>query len=195
MTLTDYILDIGLIALVLVQVRERRLTVRNIALPILVVGWAATNYLKGVPTSGGNLVLIALAASIGVAFGIISGLFTRVRANSSGSIVAKAGTVAAIFWVLGVGTRMAFQLYATNGGGASIYRFSVAHHISVQQGWTAALILMAIGEVAARTVAIGARAYAVSRTSGAVIGRWGHAPLGGPSGLSASSSGGQDGWQ
>lgn len=193
MTTTDYILDIGLIALVLVQVRDRRLSVRNMLLPIVVVGWAAATYLSGIPTSGNNIALVALATAIGLTFGSIAGGFTRVRADSRGSIVAKAGLVAAIFWVLGVGTRMAFQLYATNGGGASIYRFSVAHHITVQQGWTAALILMAIGEVAARSVVLGARAYALHRATGASIGGVTKARLTPSSVLAPSGPSGQDG--
>lgn len=198
MTITDYVLDIGLIALVLLQVRGRRLTVRNMLLPFGIMAWAADNYLTGVPTSGNDLVLIAVAVAAGVTFGTVAGWFTRVAADGRGGIVAKAGIVAAVAWVLGVGTRLAFQLYATNGGGAAIGRFSVAHHITGAEPWTAALILMAIGEVVSRALIIGARAYRVNQATGATLGRstrrspasGGYAAV-----LSTTNTTGQDGWQ
>jgi hypothetical protein len=196
MTITDYVLDIGLISLVLLQVRGRRLTVRNMVLPFLIVGWAVDKYLSGVPTSGNDLLLVGVAVAGGALFGTVAGLFTTVRADGKGGIVAKAGLVAALAWVLGVGTRLAFQLYATNGGGAAIGRFSAAHHITGAEPWTAALILMALTEVVGRTVIIGARAYRVNQATGATLGR---SAQGSPAGrralLSTSDTGSQNGWQ
>ncbi len=66
-------------------------------------------------------------------------------------MTAKAGVVAALLWVLGVGTRFAFHLDAVYGGGPAIGRFSVAHSITSARAWVAALILMAMGEALART--------------------------------------------
>ena len=58
-----------------------------------------------------------------------------------------------------MGTRLAFQLYASHGGEAAIGRFSAAHAITSNEAWVAALILMAMGEVLARTLVLGVRAY------------------------------------
>ncbi len=39
---------------------------------------------------------------------------------------AKAGWLAAFFWILGVSARLGFALYAKNDGGISIARFSAS---------------------------------------------------------------------
>lgn len=167
MTSTDYIIDLGLIAIVALQMRGRRLSTFTLLLPFALIAWAASSYLKSVPTAGNDLVLIAIAVVAGTSLGALCGLYTSVSRDASGALVAKAGLLAAIFWVLGVGARFAFQFYATHGGGPSIGRFMVAHNLTSSQVWAAALILMAFGEVLARSAVIWARAYALRR-SGAV---------------------------
>lgn len=162
MTLTDYILDIGLIAVVFLQIRGRRLTLRSLILPVAICAWAIANYLHGIPTAGNDLPLVALAASIGITLGGFSGYFTKVTANPEGIPFAKAGAVAAALWVAGVGTRLAFQLYATHGGSPAIGRFSAAHSITSSEAWVAALILMALGEAIMRTAVLAYRGYQVS---------------------------------
>lgn len=162
MTLSDYIIDLALIGLVVVQIRGRRLTRRALILPVALTGWAAVTYLHAVPTAGNDLVLIVAGAATGVALGVGAGVATRVTAGADGSPVAKAGAVAAVLWVLGVGFRFAFQEYATHGGAASIGRFSAQHAITTGQAWVAALVLMAIGEALARTLVIAVRAGSVT---------------------------------
>lgn len=159
MTFTDYLMDIVLIGVVLLQIRGRRLTVRSMLIPIAIVLWAATQYLHGIPTAGNDLLLAVAGASAGIALGVLTGLFTLVRRGADGLPYARAGTVAAILWLVGVGTRFAFQLYASHGGGAAIARFSAHHAITSTEAWTAALILMAFGEVLARTAVLGLRAW------------------------------------
>ena len=159
MTFTDYAIDIALVAIVLLQIRGRRLTLRWLVLPIGIVAYAATQYLHSVPTSGNDLVLIGVCAAVGAALGIMTGLFTHVRPGADGHPYAKAGAAAAILWLVGVGTRFAFQVYASNGGGAAIARFSAHHAITSSAAWTAALILMAFGEVIARTAILGLRGW------------------------------------
>jgi len=163
MTTTDYILDIALIAIVLLQVRGRRLTTRSLLLPLGIVGWAVANYLHGIPTAGNDLALVAGSAGLGAVLGGLAAVFTSVRPDHGGRPVAKAGFVAAALWVLGTGARFVFQLYATHGGAASIGRFSAAHDITSGEAWVAALLLMALGEVVARTGVLAWRAGAVRR--------------------------------
>ena len=162
MTLSDYAIDIALIALVAVQVRGRRLTFRSLILPVVLVGWAASSYLHGIPTAGNDLVLVVGGAAAGVALGVLTGALTSVRQGGDGHAFAKAGLAAAALWVVGVGTRFAFQLYASHGGEGAIGRFSAAHSITSGEAWVAALILMALGEALARTAVLGLRAYAVA---------------------------------
>ena len=129
---------------------------------LAIVGYVAITFLKTVPTSGNNLALVAACTAVGVALGAGAGFATRLHFGDDGRTLAKAGALAAVLWVVGVGMRLAFQLYATHGGGASIARFSAHNALSIS-GWVAALILMAIGEALARTVVLAARAYLPGR--------------------------------
>ena len=95
----------------------------------------------------------------GAALGLLTGLFTSVRPGADGHPYAKAGGLAAILWVVGVGTRFAFQLYASHGGAPAIARFSAHHAITSVTAWTAALILMAFAEVISRTLVLGVRGW------------------------------------
>jgi hypothetical protein len=162
MTFTDYLIDITLIGLVLVQIRPRRLTVKALVFPIGIVAYVAYEYLRGVPTSHNDLFLIAGAAVIGATLGGLAGVLTSVTKAADGSIWAKAGLTAAALWILGTGGRLAFQLYATHGGGASIAHFSALHGITSAEAWTAALILMALSEAVMRTATLALRAYRVN---------------------------------
>ena len=163
MTFTDYLIDISLIALVVLQVRGRRLTTRTLLLPLAIVGYVAFTYLRGVPTAGNDLFLVAGCAALGAALGGLSGIFTSVYPDRDGVPMAKAGLIAATLWVLGTGARLAFQLYATHGGGSAIGRFSVSHSITSVSAWTSALILMALCEAMFRTGILAWRATAVRR--------------------------------
>jgi hypothetical protein len=151
MTFTDYLIDISLLAVVLWQIRGRALTTRSLLLPLGLGGWAAATYLRAVPTAGNDLVLIVSCAVVGALLGALAARFTSLARREDGVVVAKAGPVAAGLWVIGVGTRFAFQLYATHGGGAAVLRFSAHHDITSTSAWTAALVLMALGEVFVRS--------------------------------------------
>jgi hypothetical protein len=163
MTLSDYAIDIAVIGIVLLQVRGRRLTTRSLLLPIGIVGYVAANYLHSVPTSGNDLFLIIGCAALGLTLGGLAALFTSVKADGQGVPVAKAGLVAAGLWILGTGGRLAFQVYASHGGGAAIERFSTAHSITAASAWTAALILMALSEAVTRTAILALRAGRIGR--------------------------------
>ena len=165
MTISDYLIDITLIALVLFQVRGRRLTVRGLLLPIGLVAYVAFSYLRGIPTAGNDLVLVLGCAAVGALLGGLAGHFTSVRPDAQGSPVAKAGFIAAGLWILGTAGRLAFQVYATHGGGGAIERFSTAHAITSVAAWTDALILMALCEAVIRTAILGWRANAVHRAA------------------------------
>ncbi|HEY6471975.1 MAG TPA: hypothetical protein VIY26_03715 [Acidimicrobiales bacterium] len=159
MTTSDYLIDITLISLVLIQIRARKLSVKALVLPLGLVGYVAYEYLQGVPTAHNDLFLVVGAAAIGATLGGLAGLFTSVRRADDGSVWAKAGFAAAALWILGTGGRLAFQLYASHGGGASIAHFSATHGITSLTAWTAALILMALSEATMRTAILGWRFY------------------------------------
>lgn len=162
MKLADWVIDLALIALVLVQLRGRRLTFRSQLLPVALVVWAAAQYLRGIPTAGNDLLLIVPAALVGLGLGLSAGLLTLVYRNPTGEIIARATVIAAVLWILGVGFRLVFQLYATHGGGVEIGRFSAEHRIDLT-AWTPAILLMALCEVLARTGVVAWRGRLLSR--------------------------------
>jgi hypothetical protein len=169
MTFTDYLIDISLIALVLVQVKSRRLTVKALLLPIGIVAYVAFNFLKGIPTAHNDMVLVIGAIAIGGTLGGLAGKFTTVTRRAEG-VFAKAGLAAAALWILGTGGRLAFQVWATHGGGPAIAHFSATHGITSATAWTAALILMALSEVVVRTGVLALRSGLLSEGAARALG-------------------------
>ncbi|GAA0587454.1 hypothetical protein [Streptomyces crystallinus] len=173
MTTTEWITDIALLLVVFRQLREGRLDLRSFAIPLGIVSFVAYSYLDTIPTEGNDLVLIAALMGVGAALGIAGGVYTRIR-KLDGHVLIKAGAVSAVLWVVGMGARMAFQLWVEHGGGADdVARFSLAHHITGDQAWVAAFVLMALTEVVTRlaTIFIRSRARAVTASPAPVLDR------------------------
>ncbi|MBF6556874.1 MAG: hypothetical protein IVW52_11995 [Acidimicrobiales bacterium] len=168
MTITDYLMNIGLIGLVVLQIRGHKVTRARLLFPLVATVFVATQFLHTIPTAGNDLVLIVGLACVGVALGLGAGLVTNVRLDGV-SAFAKAGLVAAVLWVAGIGARMGFALWVGHGGQAAVTRFSILHHITSGTAWGAAFVLMAMAEVASRTGVL----YLKARRSGAVIERGG----------------------
>ena len=169
MNATDYIIDILLIASVFRQLRTRELTARNMILPLLLIVWAGTRYLHSFRLEGNDLDLILMFATLGIVLGAASGAATSVWRDESGTVLARAGIIAAATWVAGMGFRLAFSIYAnSHNGGHEIGQFSAQHAISSGQVWTTALVLMAFGEVLARVAVLQARRIGKLQASVAV---------------------------
>jgi hypothetical protein len=150
MSTTDYLIDSALVLLVLLQIKERRLTTQALVRPIIILGVAVGNYFHGLPTAGNDLVLVAALAVTGATIGIASGLTVIMRRGADGDVLARAGWTSASLWVLGMGSRFAFLVWATHGGASAIGSFSVQHAISAA-AWTPALLGMAVLEVLGRS--------------------------------------------
>jgi len=157
MNTTDYIFSTVLILIVIRQFRGRRLAGLSVYIPFAIIAYAATQYLHTVPTAGNSLPLIAAGIVLGLTLGVFSGIFSLVYRDGQGVPFVRATWIAAAFWIVGVGARMCFSLYAENGGGQSIARFSSAHALPMQ-AWATALILMALAEVVGRTAILLVRA-------------------------------------
>ena len=157
MTFTDYLLDTVLVLLVIRQIRESRLDLRATLLPIGLAVGIGGSYLHGIPTAGNDLLLVVVLTAVGVTLGLISALTTRVRSDGGRYPLVKAGWIAGGAWVAGMGSRFAFAFWASHGGAPQLGRFSVEHHITSGAAWTAALVLMALGEVLVRTLVLVAR--------------------------------------
>ena len=108
MNATDYLINAILVLLVLRQIRETRLTRQMLLLPVLIVIGAAAYYLRSVPTSGNDILLDVTLAAAGAALGGLCALATHLRRGADGVPLSRAGWVAAILWVVGIGARMGF---------------------------------------------------------------------------------------
>ncbi len=157
MTTTDYLIDSLLVALVLLQLKERRLSTQSIIRPIVIVAVAVANYFHSIPTAGNDLVLVAALCITGATIGISSALVVHMRRDGKGNVLARSGWASAFFWVLGMGSRFAFLVWMTHGGGASVTSFSAAHSITSAQAWTDALLGMAVCEVLGRSLTMALR--------------------------------------
>jgi hypothetical protein len=157
MTFTDYLIDSALVLLVLLQIKERKLTTKTIVRPLVIVAIAVANYLHGIPTAGNDLVLLAVLALVGLLIGVGSGQAVMMRRDSDGGVLARAGWISAFFWVLGMGSRFAFLIWANNGGAATIGHFSASHSITGGEAWTVALLAMAVFEVCGRSLIMALR--------------------------------------
>ncbi len=158
MSVEDYALNLLLVAVVMRQMRGKKLSTAGLLWPVGLVLVFGARYLRSIPTAGNDLVLIIGGAAFGAVLGTLCGLLTRIHRLPDGSLLAKATGVAALLWVLGVGGRMGFGLYAEHGGGPAIARFSTEHQVGAG-AWTAGLILMALAEVIGRTALLAVRAH------------------------------------
>lgn len=158
MNATGYIINAILVLLVVRQVRESRLDLASLVLPVVLVAGAAAYYLRTVPTSGHDVLLDVTLTATGAALGALCALATRLRRGSDGIAFARAGAVAAILWIVGIGARMGFAFASDHGAGPAIARLSIAHQITGADAWVAALVMMALAEVTARLAVLRFRA-------------------------------------
>jgi len=152
MSITDYLIDSALVLLVLLQIKERRLTTKALVRPLVIVAIAVANYVHGIPTAGNDLVLLAVLALTGLLIGVASGQAVQMRRDSDGQVLARAGWISGFFWVLGMGSRFAFLIWVNNGGVETIGKFSLHHAITGGAAWTVALLAMAVFEVGGRSL-------------------------------------------
>ncbi|MZD08746.1 hypothetical protein GTW43_27240 [Streptomyces sp. SID5785] len=168
MTSTEWITDIALLLVVFRQLREGRLDLKTFLIPLGIVAFVASQYLDSVPTGGNDLVLIGSLVAVGAVLGIAGGVYTRIRVSGKHLLI-KAGAVSATLWVVGMGARMGFQLWTEHGGASHVARFSVTHHITSDQAWVAAFVLMALTEVVTRLATIYLRSRMVDRGQEAAV--------------------------
>jgi carotenoid cleavage dioxygenase-like enzyme len=105
---------------------------------------------------------------VGIVLGIVSGFADKLWRDDAGRLMARAGALSVVAWVLGMGSRFAFAYYAYHSGGPAIARFSASHHITGAQIWTTALVAMAFGQVLARVAVLQARRIRAASSPAAI---------------------------
>ncbi len=168
MSPSTYIIDSALVLLVIIQMKERVLTNRALLRPVIILGVAVASYFSTFPTAGNDLPAILAVSGLGAALGLSSGITVIMRRNSEGLVTARAGLASAAFWVLGMGSRFAFAVWASSAsGGLSVGSFAAQHHITdIPQTITVALLGMAVAEVLGRTAVMVARRGQLREASG-----------------------------
>jgi hypothetical protein len=169
MTAFDYIIDIALIAIVLLQIKERPARLKDLLRPLIFIGIAVAHYLKAVPTGGNDVVLELGLLGLGLSIGVASGFAAHMRRGENGDALVRAGWASAALWVVGMGARMAFIYGMYHGLGDEVVTFSRDHAITDAQAWTVALLLMAVAEAAGRLAVVQTRAHRIRRQGGAGV--------------------------
>lgn len=172
MTVIDWVLPLLLIQSVLRQLRGRQLSLFSMLWPIGLVVWAAIAYVRGFPPRTPDLTLVVGCAVTGIVLGLLAGRFSFVYRGTQGRLMVKATVATVVFWTLGAIGRLVFVLYATQGGGPTVARFSAANGLTLG-AWASALTLMALSEVIGRTAVLAPRAL-----SAQPIPRTGNPPTG-----------------
>ena len=156
MTTTQYLLNAAFVLLVLRQARERELDRRSVVIPLVLMFFVGSQYLRSFPTAGNDLVLVGLLTAIGLTLGIAGGFATHVRAGGNGLALARVGWIAGGLLVVGIGARMVFAFAIGHGFEPAIGSFSMAHQIGAA-AWPVALVSMALIEVGARIAVVQVR--------------------------------------
>jgi hypothetical protein len=91
---TDYIINAILVLLVLQQIRENRLDLASLVLPVVLVGAAAAYYLHSVTSAGNDIALDLTLAAAGAILGVACALSTRMRRGPDGVVLARAEVIA-----------------------------------------------------------------------------------------------------
>lgn len=168
MTTTDYLMNGAFVLMVIMQARERQLDRRAVVVPLVLVFFAAQQYLHTIPVSGNDLVLVGLLASAGLGLGLLAGFATRVRRGNNGFALARVGWFAGALLIAGISSRMVFAFVVTHGAEPAIRSFSIANHISAA-AWPVALVSMAICEVTVRVVTVYLRGRSVQTLQSAAV--------------------------
>jgi hypothetical protein len=153
MTTTEYLLNAVFVLAVLRQARERQLDLRSFVVPLVILYFVGRQYVHSLPTAGNDLVLVGALAAVGLTFGLLSALTTRVRLGDDGAAYARVGWIAGILLTVGICSRMAFAFAVTHGAEPAIRSFSISHQIGAA-AWPVALVSMAIFEVVTRILVV-----------------------------------------
>ncbi len=139
------------------QLRGKHLSAFALAWPMGIVAWAAVTYTRGFPARSADLALVIGCAVAGGILGTLAGRSTSVYWGGDGRLMARSTATTVAYWTLGTSWLLVFALYATNGGGPAIARFSAAKDLTLG-AWTSALTLMALVEVTGRSAVLIPRA-------------------------------------
>jgi hypothetical protein len=167
MTTTDYIVNAAFVLVVLRQARERELDRRSLVGPFVLMFFVAQQYLRSIPTSGNDLVLVGVLAAVGLTLGVVCGIATHIRLADDGVALARVGYLAGALLIAGICARIGFAFAVGHGAEPAVRGFSIAHQIGAA-AWPVALVSMALCEVTARLLTVQVRGRRIRAAHGAL---------------------------
>jgi hypothetical protein len=142
---------------------HRKIGAFRIGRPLLMAAAIVPLYLKAFASHGTGLGLELTGAVAGLLAGVAAASLTHVyRSPTTGQPVSRAGAGYAALWIAVIGARAAFSYGSVNWFGASLGRWMQSHDVSIA-AITDTLILMAVGMLLARTLAMASRAITLPR--------------------------------
>ncbi|HEX4657083.1 MAG TPA: hypothetical protein VH307_06840 [Streptosporangiaceae bacterium] len=96
MSATHCIISSVVVLLVLRQIREARLDLASLLLPVALVSGAAAYYLHPVPTAGNDVLLDLTLGAAGALPGALCAPAARIRRGTAGVALVRAGWLAGI---------------------------------------------------------------------------------------------------
>ena len=165
MTLETWILIIAVFGVVVfLRLGRHRYTRRQRIVSLVVLAVLALRYVKGMPTTGYDVLLEVACLGVGVLFGFAMLATTAVEQDgTSGQVWVRAGVAYLALWVVLLGSRVFFADSATGWAHGSIGHFFIANHLSFT-AITPAFVLMTIGSIGVITIGLAIRAEGISRT-------------------------------
>lgn len=183
MSTSQWILSIGLLAWVLLRnLGERPVGRAMFLLPSLIVTIAAVVFLRDVPTAGNDVGLDVVGVGVGLALGVLATTTTRFTVRG-GQVMVRASVAFAAVWAVAIGGRVVFAEWATHSGARAVGEFSMRHHITGADAWTAAFVLLALAMVISRMASTAFAAYrrrSTTTADRAVAGRSAARPVSAP---------------
>lgn len=153
---------VGLV-LIVTQVRTRPFGPRMLAVPVGVAVWLGYAYVYGAPTIANDLHLYLIAGAAGGGIGLLGGALTQVRREpGAGTLLVRGSWIYAGLLVALLGARLAFAWAATNAWRSQVVQFCIDHQITGQTPIVAALMLMIVATILARTAVLLGRVAMVS---------------------------------
>ncbi|QMU74958.1 hypothetical protein GXW83_03450 [Streptacidiphilus sp. PB12-B1b] len=147
---------------------HRKIGAFRILRPLLTAGVIVPLFIKGLTTQGAGLALEIGLTVAGLVCGAAAVALTRVyRSPRTGRPVSRAGWGYAFLWIGVIGARMAFSYGSVHWFPTQLGTWMATHHIT-SAALTDGLLLMAVGMMLTRTLALAFRASAVRHVPAAI---------------------------
>ena len=164
MTLEIWIVILAVFAaVVFLRLGRHHYTRRQRVLTLALIAALILRYVKGMPTTGNDLLLEIACLGLGLVFG-----FAMLRVisvdhdESSGEIWVRAGVAYLVLWVVLLGSRVLFAYSATGWAHRDIGRFFIDNRLSFT-AISPAFVLMTIGSIGVVTIGLAIQATSLQR--------------------------------